>query len=87
MFGLDKISWTHFFLSLLYGSGAWYAGLLALARIKGQDKNKKSLFEEDQSTPFLSEGLKPITVFACDYPSELVPPPFGGSYSPAGCLL
>ena len=72
MFGLDKISWTQFSLFLLYSSGAWYAGLFALAWIKGQGRSKKPLFEYDDGEGTPKEVLLPVSVSASDFPREMV---------------
>ena len=73
MFGLDKISWTQFSLFLLYITGVWYAGLFAWAWIRGKKKNKKTLFEYDDSDAGPKEVLVPIHVKYSDFPSEMIP--------------
>ena len=73
MFGLDKISWTQFSLSLLYVTGAWYSGLFAWAWIKGKKSRKKSLFEYDDLDAWPKEVLQPFTVSASDFPREMIP--------------
>ena len=72
MFGLDKISWTQFSLFLLYATSAWYAGLFALAWIKGQTRNTKTLFEYDDLDAGPKEVLLPVMVSAFDFPREMV---------------
>jgi len=73
MFGISQISWGQFTLFILSALFLWYLSVFLLAFIRYKSNNRKTLFENDQSEPFLPEGLKPITVSACDYPSELVP--------------
>ena len=73
MFGLDKISWTHFTLFLLYVTIAWYAGLIAWAWIKGKKSNRKTLFEYDDLEAGPKEELLPISVSASDFPREMIP--------------
>ena len=73
MFGINQISWGQFTRFILLALFLWYLSVVLLAFLKQKSSSRQTLFEEDQSTPFLSEGLKPITVSARDYPSELVP--------------
>lgn len=72
MFGLEKISWTEFLLFLIYAAATWYGALLALAWIKGQTRNRKTLFEYDDEGVTPNEKLIPVTVSAADFPREMV---------------
>jgi hypothetical protein len=72
MFGLEKISWTQFLLFLFYAAAIWYGALLALAWIKGQTGNRKTLFEYDDEGETPKEKLIPVTVSAADFPREMV---------------
>ena len=73
MFGINQISWGEFTSFVMSALFFWYLSVFLLAFVRYKSNNRKTLFENDQSGPFLSEGLKPITVSARDYPSELVP--------------
>ena len=72
MFGLEKISWAQFLLFLIYTAAIWYAFLLALAWIKDQTGNRKTLFEYDDEGGTPKEVLIPVTVSAADFPREMV---------------
>jgi len=72
MFGIDQISWGQFSLFILLALVLWYLSIVLIAFINKKN-NRKILFEDDQFTPVLSEGLQPIVVSAQDYPSELIP--------------
>jgi len=72
MFGLDKISWTQFSLFLFYATAIWYTSVLALAWIKGQTSNAKSLFEVDDEGTVAPEVLIPVSVSAADFPREMI---------------
>ena len=73
MFELDKISWKHFYLFLLCITVSWYAGLIALAWIKGKKSNGKTLFEYDDLEAGPKEELLPFNVSASDFPREMIP--------------
>jgi hypothetical protein len=72
MFGLDKISWTQFSLFLFYATAIWYSSVLALAWIKGQTSNAKSLFEVDDEGTVAAEVLLPVSVLAANFPREMI---------------
>jgi len=72
MFGINQISWGQFAQFILGALLLWYLSILLLALVN-QKSNRKTLFEDDQFSPVLSEGLQPIAVSAQDYPSELIP--------------
>ena len=72
MFGINQISWGQFAQFILGALFLWYLSIVLLA-IVNQKSNRKTLFEDDQFSPVLSEGLQPIAVSAQDYPSELIP--------------
>ena len=72
MFGIDQISWGQFCLFILLVLLLWYLSIVLLSFVN-QKSNRKTLFEDEQFTPVLSEGLQPIAVSSKDYPSELIP--------------
>jgi hypothetical protein len=72
MFGIDQISWGQFSQFILLALFLWYLSIVLVALVN-KKSNRKILFEDDQFTPVLSEGLQPIAVSALDYPSELIP--------------
>ena len=72
MFGINQISWSRFSGFILFILLLWYLTVFMLAFVRQRGK-RKTLFEEDQFTPVLSEGLQPIAVSSKDYPSELIP--------------
>ena len=72
MFGIDQISWGQFACFILFALLFWYISVILLAFVRQRGK-RKILFEDDQFTPVLSEGLQPIAVSSKDYPSELIP--------------
>ncbi len=72
MFGLEKISWTQFLLLLLYSSGIWYAGMFVLARIRGQTRDAKILYEDDDEGETTTEDFIPLAVLAADFPKEMI---------------
>ncbi|MBW8323817.1 MAG: hypothetical protein K0M50_03540 [Prolixibacteraceae bacterium] len=72
MFGINQISWGQFVEFIVVVLILWYLSIVLIALIH-KKADRKTLFEEDQFTPVLSEGLKPIAVYAKDYPSELIP--------------
>jgi hypothetical protein len=72
MFGIDQISWGQFAQFILGALFLWYLSIVLLSFVN-QKSNRKTLFEDEQFTPALSEGLQPIAVSSKDYPSELIP--------------
>jgi hypothetical protein len=72
MFGIDQISWGQFAQFILGTLFLWYLSIVLLSFVN-QKNNRKTLFEDDQFTPVLSEGFQPIAVSSKDYPSELIP--------------
>jgi len=72
MFGIDQITWGQFSQFVLIALFLWYLSIVLIALVNKKN-NQKTLFEDDQFTPVLSEGLQPIAVSAQDYPSELIP--------------
>ena len=72
MFGIDQISWGQFVQFIAGALILWYLSIVLIA-LANKKSNRKTLFEDDQFTPVLSEGLQPIAVSAQDYPSELIP--------------
>jgi hypothetical protein len=72
MFGIDQITWGQFVQFIAGALILWYLSIVLLALVN-KKSNRKILFEDDQFTPVLSEGLQPIAVSAQDYPSELIP--------------
>jgi hypothetical protein len=72
MFGIDQISWGQFVQFITGALILWYLSIVLLALVNKKN-NRRTLFEDDQFTPVLSESLQPIAVSAKDYPSELIP--------------
>ena len=73
MFGINQISWLQFTRFILAAVFLWYLSVFLLAFIRQRSKNREMLFEDDQSAPFQSDGLKSISISSRDYPLELVP--------------
>lgn len=72
MFGINQISWGQFVQFIAGALILWYLSIVLIA-LANKKSNRKTLFEDDQFTPVLSEGLQAIAVSSKDYPSELIP--------------
>ncbi|WP_163713496.1 hypothetical protein [Mangrovibacterium lignilyticum] len=76
MFGIDQISWGVFGSFILLALVFWYLSVILNAVSKARQRNRHSLFEEEQAPSLLSQELNPVAVRASDLPSEILPFPW-----------
>ncbi|OFX57690.1 MAG: hypothetical protein A2066_10830 [Bacteroidetes bacterium GWB2_41_8] len=73
MFGLDTITWTKFITMLFLLCSIYYAAVFIRAWISRSGRTSGNLFENADETDIQPERLLPVSVYALDYPGELIP--------------